>query len=135
MIEDHIYARLHSGSERLPSLRQLDRANLVIQIDSFSKVAFPGLRVGWIIAPSNVIERLRLVKQTTDLHTDQLAQAILAEFTAPRIAHSPHRENAQDLRKEIGYRRNRSCAFHAGRNSLDASHRRNGCVGGTRSRF
>jgi 2-aminoadipate transaminase len=53
----------------------------VIQIDSFSKVAFPGLRVGWIVAPASVIERLRLVKQSSDLHSDQLAQAALAEFT------------------------------------------------------
>jgi DNA-binding transcriptional MocR family regulator len=44
-------------------------------------VAFPGLRVGWCIAPESVIERLRLVKQATDLHTDQLAQAAMAEFT------------------------------------------------------
>lgn len=80
IIEDHIYARLHGANSPLPSLKQLDRSNLVIQIDSFSKVSFPGLRVGWCVAPSNVIERLRLVKQTTDLHTDQLAQAILAEF-------------------------------------------------------
>jgi len=80
IVEDHIYARLHS-TERVPSLKQLDRSNLVIQMDSFSKVAFPGLRVGWVVAPANVIERLRLVKQTTDLHTDQLAQAVLAEFT------------------------------------------------------
>ena len=79
IVEDHIYARLH-GAERVPSLKQLDRSNLVIQMDSFSKVAFPGLRVGWVVAPANVIERLRLVKQTTDLHTDQLAQAVLAEF-------------------------------------------------------
>src|SRR5438445_335332 len=41
---------------------------------------FPGLRVGWIVAPAAAIERLRVVKQTTDLHTDQLAQATLAEF-------------------------------------------------------
>jgi DNA-binding transcriptional MocR family regulator len=81
VVEDHIYARLRAGGEKVPSLKQLDRANGVIQIDSFSKVAFPGLRVGWCIAPENVIERLRLVKQTTDLHTDQLAQATLAEFT------------------------------------------------------
>jgi 2-aminoadipate transaminase len=58
----------------------LDRSNLVIQIDSFSKIAFPGMRVGWIVAPSNVIERLRLVKQSTDLHTSHLSQAILAEY-------------------------------------------------------
>ena len=81
VVEDHIYARLRARGERIPSLKQLDRSNLVIQIDSFSKVAFPGLRVGWIIAPPSVIDRLRLVKQATDLHTDQLAQAVLAEFT------------------------------------------------------
>jgi len=80
IVEDHIYAQLRARGERAPSLKQLDRSNLVIQIDSFSKIAFPGLRVGWIVAPSNVIERLRLVKQATDLHTGQLAQAILAEY-------------------------------------------------------
>ncbi len=80
IIEDYIYARLHSRDEKLPSLKQLDRANIVIHIDSFSKVAFPGLRVGWVVAPPAVAERLRIVKQTTDLHTDQLSQAALAEF-------------------------------------------------------
>ncbi|HVO58934.1 MAG TPA: PLP-dependent aminotransferase family protein [Dongiaceae bacterium] len=80
VVEDHIYARLHAREERIPSLKQMDRSNLVIHIDSFSKVAFPGLRVGWIVAPAAAIERLRVVKQTTDLHTDQLAQASLAEF-------------------------------------------------------
>ncbi|HUL16446.1 MAG TPA: PLP-dependent aminotransferase family protein [Terriglobales bacterium] len=80
VVEDHIYARLHAWEERIPSLKQLDRSNLVIHIDSFAKVAFPGLRVGWIVAPPAAIERLRQVKQTTDLHTDQLAQATLAEF-------------------------------------------------------
>jgi 2-aminoadipate transaminase len=80
VIEDHIYARLRAGGERVPSLKQLDRSNLVIQIDSFSKIAFPGMRVGWVVAPSNVIERLRVVKQSTDLHTGHLAQAILAEY-------------------------------------------------------
>jgi 2-aminoadipate transaminase len=80
IVEDHIYARLHAREERIPSLKQLDRSDLVIHIDSFAKVAFPGLRVGWIVAPAIAIERLRQVKQTTDLHTDQLAQATLAEF-------------------------------------------------------
>jgi DNA-binding transcriptional MocR family regulator len=81
IVEDHIYARLLARGDRLPSLKQLDRANVVVQTDSFSKVAFPGLRVGWVVAPANVIDRLRVVKQSTDLHTDQLAQAVMAEFT------------------------------------------------------
>jgi len=80
VVEDHIYARLHAGDERLPCLKQLDRSNLVIHIDSFAKVAFPGLRVGWIVAPAPAVERLRLIKQMTDLHTGQLAQATFAEF-------------------------------------------------------
>jgi 2-aminoadipate transaminase len=80
VVEDAIYGRLRLRGAPLPSLKSIDRAGNVIQIDSFSKVAFPGLRVGWCIGPERVIERLRLVKQATDLHTDQLAQATLAEF-------------------------------------------------------
>jgi 2-aminoadipate transaminase len=53
---------------------------LVIQVDSFSKICFPGLRVGWIVAPPTVIDRLRLIKQATDFHTGHLPQAILAEY-------------------------------------------------------
>lgn len=80
VIEDAIYRRVRLRGNVLPSLKSLDRAGNVIQIDSFSKIAFPGLRVGWCIGAESVIERLRLVKQSTDLHTDQLAQASLAEF-------------------------------------------------------
>ncbi|MBI3406463.1 MAG: PLP-dependent aminotransferase family protein [Acidobacteria bacterium] len=81
VIEDHIYGGLWVRGKKVPSLKALDRHGIVIQADSFSKVSFPGLRVGWCVAPRSVIERLRLVKQSADLHTDQLAQAALAEFT------------------------------------------------------
>jgi 2-aminoadipate transaminase len=80
VIEDGIYSRIRLRGSAVPSLKALDRSGNVIRIDSFSKIAFPGLRVGWCIGPESVIERLRLVKQSTDLHTDQLAQATLAEF-------------------------------------------------------
>ena len=80
VIEDGIYARLRLRGASLPSLKALDTAGNVIQIDSFSKVAFPGLRVGWCVGPETAIERLRLVKQASDLHTDQLSQAAMAEF-------------------------------------------------------
>ena len=80
VVEDGIYARLRLRGNPIPSLKALDTAGNVIQIDSFSKTAFPGLRVGWCIGPESAIERLRLVKQSTDLHTDQLSQAAIAEF-------------------------------------------------------
>ena len=80
IIEDSIYARMRLRGSALPSLRSLDTNGNVIQVDSFSKIAFPGLRVGWCIGAASAMERLRLVKQSTDLHTDQLSQAALAEF-------------------------------------------------------
>jgi 2-aminoadipate transaminase len=80
VIEDSIYSRVHLRGTAMPSLKSLDTSGNVIQIDSFSKIAFPGLRVGWCIGPESAIERLRSVKQSTDLHTDQLSQATLAEF-------------------------------------------------------
>jgi len=80
VIEDAIYARLRLRGNAVPSLKAMDTAGNVIQMDSFSKTAFPGLRVGWCIGPESVIERLRLLKQSTDLHTDQLSQAAMAEF-------------------------------------------------------
>lgn len=80
IVEDHIYARLRLRGTAEPSLKAMDRHGIVIQIDSFSKMAFPGLRVGWCIAAERVIERLRQLKQISDLHTDQLSQATLAEF-------------------------------------------------------
>ncbi len=80
VVEDHIYGGLWVRNSKVPSLKSLDRAGVVIHLDSFSKVAFPGLRVGWVVAPKSVTDRLRLVKQAADLHTDQLAQAALAEF-------------------------------------------------------
>jgi 2-aminoadipate transaminase len=80
VIEDSIYARLRLRGNPVPSLKALDSSGNVIQIDSFSKIAFPGLRVGWCIGAESAIERLRLVKQSTDLHTDQLSQAAMAEF-------------------------------------------------------
>ncbi|MFZ0923653.1 MAG: PLP-dependent aminotransferase family protein [Candidatus Acidiferrales bacterium] len=80
IVEDHIYARLRLRGTAEPSLKAMDRNGIVIQIDSFSKIAFPGLRVGWCVGPGKVIERLRQLKQVSDLHTDQLSQATLAEF-------------------------------------------------------
>lgn len=80
VIEDSIYARLRLRGNAVPSLKALDTAGNVIQIDSFSKIAFPGLRLGWCVGAESAIERLRLVKQSTDIHTDQLSQAAMAEF-------------------------------------------------------
>jgi 2-aminoadipate transaminase len=83
LIENDIYSELtydagDSGLSAAPRLKQLD-ANVIL-LGSFSKIAFPGLRVGWIIAPRPVIARATELKQLADLHTDQLSQAFLLRF-------------------------------------------------------
>jgi 2-aminoadipate transaminase len=77
IVENDIYGELRYRGEVLPTLKQLDADGRVILLRSFSKLAFPGLRVGWVIAPVAVTRRLAQAKQWSDLHTDQLSQAIL----------------------------------------------------------
>jgi 2-aminoadipate transaminase len=80
IIENDIYGPLCYHGEPLPSLKQLDETGDTILLRSFSKVAFPGLRVGWVIARRALIEKLTEAKQWSDLHTDQLSQAVLLRF-------------------------------------------------------
>lgn len=80
VVEDDIYGALRSAGPDLPPLKARDTAGLVIHVNSFSKVGFPGLRVGWVVASRRVIARLRLMKQRSDLHTNLLGQALLEEF-------------------------------------------------------
>jgi 2-aminoadipate transaminase len=58
----------------------LDDSGDTILLRSFSKIAFPGLRVGWVTGPRAFIARLAEAKQLADLHTDQLSQALLLRF-------------------------------------------------------
>ena len=61
-----------------PSSSWTSRRRVLLR--SFSKVSFPGLRVGWAVGPKPLIDRLRQAKEAADLHTDQLSQAVLLEF-------------------------------------------------------
>lgn len=82
VIENDIYSELTyapgDSAHVLPRLKELDPN--VILLGSFSKIAFPGIRVGWIVAPRPVIARVTELKQLADLHTDHLSQAFLLRF-------------------------------------------------------
>ena len=80
VVEDDIYGALRFRGREVPPLKALDSAGLVIYLNSFSKVGFSGLRVGWMVAERRVIERVRWTKQGSDLHTNMLGQAVLEEF-------------------------------------------------------
>lgn len=80
VIENDIYGDLRYDGDPLPTLKELDPTGDVVLLGSFSKISFPGLRVGWTIGPKLLIERLAEAKQWCDLHSDQLSQAVLLRF-------------------------------------------------------
>ncbi|MBK9166352.1 MAG: PLP-dependent aminotransferase family protein [Bryobacterales bacterium] len=80
LVENDVYGDLRYWGEPEPSLKALDDGALTVQIRSFSKVAFPGLRVGWAAGPRPLIARMAEAKLLADLHTDHLSQAVLLRF-------------------------------------------------------
>jgi 2-aminoadipate transaminase len=82
VIENDIYGELRYRGEAVPSLKKLDEGGETVLVRSFSKITFPGLRVGWLIGPKSLVARLAEAKKLADLHTDQLAQAVLLKFLA-----------------------------------------------------
>jgi 2-aminoadipate transaminase len=82
VIEDDLYGELRYHGEEIPSFKQIDSSGSTLQLKSFSKIAFPGLRVGWAVGPRHLIARLTEAKEACDLHSDQLSQAVLLEFAA-----------------------------------------------------
>ena len=68
-----------------PPLKAADRAGVVIYIGTFSKILFPGLRLGWLVAPPPIVERLQAAKQLADLHTSALLQAAVHRFCERRL--------------------------------------------------
>ncbi len=77
ILEDDTYAELHLEGEPLPSLKAMDTAGLVMTLGTFSKVLFPGLRLGWLAAPRIVIRQFALAKQIEDLHAVTPAQLVV----------------------------------------------------------
>ena len=80
LIENDIYGELRYEGESLPTLKQMDPTGDSILLRSFSKISFPGLRVGWVMGPRALIGRMMEAKQLSDLHSDQLSQATLLHF-------------------------------------------------------
>lgn len=81
-VEDDPYGELRfSGTAQRPVGAMLD-PDRRIMLGSFSKVASPGMRVGWLVAGPSLRSHLVTAKQAADLHTSTLTQRILARFLA-----------------------------------------------------
>ena len=80
IVEDNPYRQLRYTGETPPALGALDRDGRVITLYSFSKVFCPGLRLGYVLAHPEVIQRLVMAKQPVDLCTSSFNQIIAREY-------------------------------------------------------
>lgn len=80
IIEDGAYEELTFDGTPPPSLKSLDPGGRVLYLGSVSKSLAPGLRIGWMIAPEPVVQRLGDVKMQIDYGASSLSQQVLARF-------------------------------------------------------
>ena len=78
--EDDPYRDLRYAGSPLPSIKSFDTDGWVMFLGSFSKIISPGLRVGFIAGDAEVIRKCTVGKQSTDVHTANLNQAIVDQF-------------------------------------------------------
>ncbi len=80
ILEDNPYGDLRFGGEDIPSIKSFDEEGIVVYSGSFSKVLAPGLRVGYLIADKELIQKVVVGKQAADVHTNILAQMICDRY-------------------------------------------------------
>jgi 2-aminoadipate transaminase len=119
IVEDDPYGQLRYEGEHLPPLIVIDRENLrrdkeylignVIYLSTFSKTLAPGIRLGWIVAPPDVISKFVQLKQGADLHTSTFTQYVAYEvardgFLDEHVRHirSVYRERRDVMLQALG---------------------------------
>jgi GntR family transcriptional regulator/MocR family aminotransferase len=80
IIEDDYDGEFRYDTAPIPALRSLDSDERVLYVGSFSKTLFPGMRLGYLIAPPGLLEDLRRAKRYDDLGCGSIEQQALATF-------------------------------------------------------
>ncbi|MBS0429105.1 MAG: PLP-dependent aminotransferase family protein [Proteobacteria bacterium] len=85
IVEDDPYGDLYFGEAPPPSIMALSEQmpgsrELLVHCGSLSKVLSPGLRIGWMIAPAELLAKATMCKQFSDAHTSTFAQATAAQY-------------------------------------------------------
>jgi len=85
IIEDDPYSYYVYEDVPIDRLKSMDSEGRVIYMSTFSKIASPGLRVGWVIGEREIIEKYVIAKQSVDLCTSPLAQYIALEVIRRKV--------------------------------------------------
>lgn len=80
IVEDSPYREIRFDGESMPMIYSLDKEGRTMLLGTFSKTFVPGFRLGWIMAPKPIIDRLEIVKQSVDLCAPVFNQFIAAKF-------------------------------------------------------
>ncbi|MEG2353118.1 MAG: PLP-dependent aminotransferase family protein [Clostridium sp.] len=80
VIEDSPYGQLRFEGENLPSIKSFDTEGYVINLGTFSKTFCPGLRIGWVCADNDVLQKYIQLKQGQDLQCASINQMATARF-------------------------------------------------------
>ena len=82
IFEDDYDSEYRYAGRPVPALQGLDRHGQVIFAGSFSKVLFPSLRLGYLVVPHDLVDRVAATQSVTNRHAPLLEQAVLADFIA-----------------------------------------------------
>lgn len=107
VVEDSPYRELRFEGESLPMVGVMDKRGYAFSLHTFSKILFPGTRLGWIIANEAIMDKLVMAKQPTDLCTSPFCQSIVYEFCRRGLLES-HIQKIVDV-----YRRKRDRMIRA----------------------
>lgn len=99
--EDDPYHDLRYAGEGLPTIKSFDEAGFVAFMGSFSKVISPGLRVGFLIASPALLRKCVIAKQSEDLHTALLNQAICDAYLRQNLLPPHIKEICADYKKQL----------------------------------
>ena len=80
IIEDNPYGALRFEGEILPAIKSFDTEGRVVYLGTMSKIFCPGLRVGWVYASPEILEKYNLIKQSADLQSNSMTQRECATF-------------------------------------------------------
>lgn len=80
ILEDNPYGELTFNGVKTPTIKSMDTDGIVIYSGSFSKILSPGLRLGFLCANKELIQKIVIAKQVSDVHTPMLTQLLANEY-------------------------------------------------------